>query len=171
MTEVEPKLQPLRGETFEYKSANKDEDARSGIKCNGFWKHMRQAYFDIRVVTPFAKSYTNKKPTALFRMAEKEKIRQYRERIQTVEHADFTPLVFTCSGGIAPQSNFVLKHLAEKISAKKNLPISVVSGWLRTRLSFSLLRTTLLCLRGTRRKKIYCDNNIELAVNTAQIDH
>jgi hypothetical protein len=45
--ETEPQLHPLSGETFEYKSANKDEDARSDIKCNGFWRPMRMAYFDI----------------------------------------------------------------------------------------------------------------------------
>jgi hypothetical protein len=39
--EVEPKLQPLSGEEFEYKSANKEEEARSDIKCTGFWRPMR----------------------------------------------------------------------------------------------------------------------------------
>ena len=40
---------------------------------------------------------------------------------------------------------------------------SVVSGWLRCRLSFALLCTTLLCVRATRRKRFVIDNNIELA--------
>ena len=35
--EVEPRLQPLSGESFDYKSANQDDDARSDIKCTGFW--------------------------------------------------------------------------------------------------------------------------------------
>ena len=123
---------------------------------------MRQAYFDVKVVSPFARSYAHMKPEALFRMAERSKIREYRERIREVEHGDFNPLVFTCTGGMAPQSHFVLKRIAEKLSTKKNLPVSVVSGWLRCRVSFALLRTTLLCVRATRRKRDYCDNNIEL---------
>ena len=55
--ETEPRLQDLTGETFEYKSAIKDSEARSDIKCYGFWKHMRQAYFDIKVVSHFAGRY------------------------------------------------------------------------------------------------------------------
>ena len=31
--EVEPQLQPLNGEVFDYKSANKDDEDRSDIKC------------------------------------------------------------------------------------------------------------------------------------------
>ena len=56
--ETEPKLQPLSGESFEYKSANKDDEARSDIKCYGFWKHMRQAFFDVKVVSPYARMPT-----------------------------------------------------------------------------------------------------------------
>ena len=132
---------------------------------------MRQAYFDVKVVSPFARSYCNLKPAQLFKQAERAKIREYRERILNVEHGDFTPLVFTCSGGMAPQSHFVLKLLAEKLSKKQNISESVVSGWLRARLSFALLRTTLLCVRATRRKKVFCDNNIELAVSSTRMDY
>ena len=71
---------------------------------------------------------------------------------------------------VVPQSSAILKRLAEQISEKKNIHRSVVAGWLRCRLSFALLRTSLLCLRGTRRKKIYLnDNDIELAVSEAKI--
>ena len=107
---------------------------------------MRQAYFDVKVVSPFARSNVHLEPAQLFKMAERAKIREYKERIRNVEHADFNPLVFTCSGGMAPQSHLVLKRLAEKLSEKQNLKLSVVSGWLRCRLSFALLRTTLLCV-------------------------
>ena len=63
-----------------------------------------------------------------------------------------------------------MKRLAEKPSEKQNLPVSVVSGWLQCRLSFALLRTTLLCVRATRSKKLQVDNNIELAVVAARMD-
>src|SRR5690349_18884294 len=107
------------------------------------------------------------RPAALFQQAEKAKIREYAERILNVEQADFTPLVFTCAGGIAPKSQLVIKRLAEKISERQNVHVSVATGWLRARLSFSLLRTTLLCIRATRRKKLFIDNNIELAVSSS----
>ena len=167
--EVEPKLQALSGEEFEYKSANKEEEARSDIKCTGFWRPLRQAFFDVKIVSPLARSYASLSSAQLFKMAEKSKIREYRERIRDVEHADFNPLVFTTAGGMAPQCHLVVKRLAEKISEKRGLHFSMVSGWLRCRLSFALLRTTLMCLRGTRRKKLNVDSNIELAVSEARI--
>ena len=55
VVEIEPKLQKLNGEEFKYKSANKDENARSDIKCLGFWSRMRQAFFDVKVVSPLAR--------------------------------------------------------------------------------------------------------------------
>src|SRR3954454_12237467 len=86
------------------------------------------------------------------------------------ERADFNPLVFTCTGGMAPQSHLVMKRLAEKMSEKQNVHLSVVSGWLRCRLSFALLRTTLLCVRATRYKKLNIENNIELAVAVTRME-
>ena len=169
--ETEPILQPLSGEEFFYKTANKDSEARSDIKCYSFYKHMRQAYFDIKVVSPYAKSNMNLKPAQLFRNAELSKNREYRERILQVEHGDFTPLVFTCAGGIAPQSQMVLKRLAERISEKQNIHVSQVAGLLRAKISFALLRTTLLCVRSSRSKKFCSEINIESAVSEARIDY
>ncbi|MCY7393225.1 MAG: hypothetical protein LH647_17535 [Leptolyngbyaceae cyanobacterium CAN_BIN12] len=64
----------------------------------------------------------------------------------------------------------VIKKLAEKLSLKQGTNLSVVTGWLRVRLSFALLRTSLQCVRGTRRTKfVHTDNNIDLAVSQARI--
>ena len=169
--ETEPQLQPLSGESFDFKSANKEEDARSDIKCNGFWRPMRTAYFDIKVVSPLARSYVNMSSAALYTMAEKSKEREYGERIRNVEHADFNPLVFTTAGGMGPQCHLVVKRLATTISDRRDLPNSVVAGWLRCRLSFALLRTTLLCVRGTRARKFNIDPNIELSVAATRIEY
>ena len=168
--EIEPKLQKLSGEGFDYKSANKEDDARSDLKVTGFWREMRQAYFDVKVVSPFARSYSHLTQASILKTAEKSKLREYKERIHEVEHADFNPLVFTTVGAMGPQCQIVVKKLAEKLSAKKGLMRSVVTGWLRVRLSFALLRTSLLCVRGTRRKKFFNgDVNVELAVSQAHI--
>jgi hypothetical protein len=168
--EVEPQLQPLSGEEFKYNSANKEPDARSDIKVCGFWRKMQQAFFDVKVVSPYARSYSRLTTVSLYRMAEKSKMREYKERIEQVEHGAFNALVFTTAGGAAPQSSVVIKRLAEQISEKQSISRSLVAGWLRCRLSFALLRTSLLCLRGTRRKRIHLqDNDITLAVSEAKI--
>ena len=168
--EIEPKLQPLSGELFELKSTIKDDEARADIKCTGLWKAMRQAFFDVKVISPYARSYADYNPAALYKHAEAYKMRQYAKRVQEVEKADFMPLVFTCAGGIAPKSLLLLKRLAEMISEKQSLPMAQVSGFLRVRFSFALLRTTILCIRATRRKKFVADTNYELALSSLRID-
>ena len=132
---------------------------------------MRQAFFDVKIVSPMARSYARLSTSQLFKMSEKAKMREYGERIRQVEHGDFNPLVFTTAGGMAPQCNLVVKRIAEKMAEKKDVHLSMVTGWLRVRLSFALLRTTLLCLRGTRSRKHFVDSNIELAVAEAKMDH
>jgi hypothetical protein len=127
--ETEPLLQPLTGERFERKSANTNDDARSDIKCNGFWRRMRAAYFDIKVVSPYARSYAKMTPASLFRMAENAKVREYAERIRNVEHGDFNPLVFTTAGGMAPQCQIVVKKLAAVLSERQG--VATVSTQLR----------------------------------------
>jgi len=171
VVETEPQLQALQGEAFRYKSANKENDARSDIKCMGFWSKMRQAFFDVKVVSPLARSNLSMPISRLLLTSEMSKSREYRERILNVEHGDFNPLVFTTTGSMGPQCQIVVRRLAEKISERQALQRSVVSGWLRCRLSFALLRTTLLCVRGTRKSKRTFENNVLLAVSESQIEH
>ena len=45
--EKEPELQPLSGESFKYKSANTDEEARSDLRILGFWSRQRREFFDV----------------------------------------------------------------------------------------------------------------------------
>ena len=169
--EPEPDLQPLTGETFKLKSVNTADDARSDVKCVGFWRKLRQAYFDIKVVSPFARSNLNKSHGTLYHEAENTKKREYQSRINGVEHADFTPLVFTTAGGMAPQMQLFLKRVSQKISQDQDIANSVVAGWLRCRFSFALLRTTLICLRGTRKKKYTPHlSELERAVHDSRVE-
>jgi len=48
--EIEPQLQPLSGESFKLKSTNLDDEASSDVKCLGFWRRLRQAFFDCKVM-------------------------------------------------------------------------------------------------------------------------
>ena len=86
---------------------------------------LRTAYFDIKVVSPYAKSYMGLSSSSLYRMAENAKLREYSERIRDVEHADFNPLVFTTAGGMAPQSHLVFKKLAYACSERQNIPVAL----------------------------------------------
>ena len=78
-----------------------------------------------------------------------EKKRMYASRVMEVEQATFTPLVFTTRGGMAPECQVYHKRLAEPLSAMKREDYSTTMSWIRTRISFAILRTSFLCLRGS----------------------
>ena len=111
------------------------------------------AFVDIRVFYPFASSYQGSRLTALYRQQENRKRGEYGQRVRDVEHEYFTPLVFTTGGGMAAEATVFFKRLASLLSEKRNETYLCVMGWLRCVVSFSLLRSSLVCLRGTRVKK------------------
>ena len=65
-----------------------------------------------------------------------------------VEHATFTPLVFSCYGGMTKECSAFFKRLAILISEKNGHRYEEVSSYIRTRLCFSLIRMAVLCIRG-----------------------
>jgi len=61
--------------------------------------------------------------------------------------------VFSSSGGMGKAATIMYKHLAHLLSAKQNSPYSLVMGWLRCCLGFSLVHSSVRCLRGSRSTK------------------
>ena len=53
----------------------------------------------------------------------------------------FTPLVFGTNGGMGNECQRFLKHLADKIVQNDTEPYHIVITWLRTQISFELLRS------------------------------
>ena len=147
---TEPMLLPLHGENLTHNTANTSNEARVDISARGFWTRRQQAFVDIRIFDPTASCYEDMTLDAAHKRNEQDKIRAYRERIQNVDHGSFTPLVFTTSGGMSPSARSFYSRLAETMAEKKHQPRNKTIAWMRCRLSFSLLRSALLCLRGTR---------------------
>ena len=148
--EIEPELLPLTGERFQHRTLNMSENARLDVSARGFWIRGQRAFFDTRVFYPLAPSYLNQELKSLHRQHESEKRRTYNQRILQVEMGSFSPLVFTSSGGQAQECSLFYSRLAGMIAEKRNQHKSVVKAWLRCRLGFSLLRSALICLRGSR---------------------
>lgn len=151
--EVEPHLQPLTGEVLKYKSANRSPDARSDLRVGSFWSRCQQAFFDMRVFYPFAKTYVKDPLDKVFEKQEAVKNREYRERIREVEHGAFTPLIFSAAGGMGKQAEIFLKTLAAGMSYKRNEEYSSVIAWLRCSLQYCLARSAIRCIRGSRQIK------------------
>ena len=61
-----------------------------------------------------------------------------------------------------------LKHLADKIAQKDTEPYHIVITWLRTQISFELLRSVHACVRGSRtpfRSRI--EQSLDCKINVA----
>ena len=75
---------------------------------------------------------------------------QYGNRVREIEHGVFTPLVFTSTGGMGREATTFYKRLADLLATRWGQPYSTTIRWLRCRMSFALLRSAILCIRGSR---------------------
>ena len=63
-------------------------------------------------------------------------------------------------GGQGRETEMIITTLAKKLSDKKDIEFGIVLNWLRTKLSYCLLRSAILCLRGSRSvRKLNVDTN------------
>ena len=97
----------------------------------------------------------------MYKHHENEKKRHYNARVMQIEKGTFTPLVFCTTGGMAPEAQKVVKRLAEKISRTKNQRYCDAISFIRRRIRFDILRTTVISLRGYRGKAGTPPANIE----------
>ena len=80
-------------------------------------------------------------------------MKHYSPRILELENGSFTPLVFSVNGGMGREAKIFYTRLAEMIAEKRDVQFSVATLFIRTKISFSLLKSTLLCIRGSRSLK------------------
>ena len=147
---TEPRLQPLNGESMTHRTAITTDDARLDIRARGFWSAAQDAYFDIRVFHPNAPSNSSGSISAAYKKHEDIKKRAYGQRVRDVERGVFTPLVFSTTGGMGQEATTFYKRLADMLAWKEQKPYSVVISWLRCKLSFAAVRSSIMCIRGTR---------------------
>ena len=143
----------MTGETFRLRSKNTEDHARLDVAARGVWTKGSKAYCDVRVFNPLAPSHQKQTLKAAHTSNEKAKKREYGERVLEIEHGTFTPLVFTCFGGMSVECSRFYNRLSDMLSEKRGIEPSVGRSWVRTKLNFSLLKTMNLCLRGSRSRK------------------
>ena len=150
--QIEPHLQPLSGEVMSHRSTITENGARLDVSASGFWgNQFERSFFDVRVFNPSTQSNRNSSLQSVYRKHEMEKKRSYEQRILEVEHASFTPLVMSATGGMGsmPATTFY-GRLASMLSEKRHMPYSKTVEWVRCKLSFTLLRMSILYVRGSR---------------------
>ena len=120
------------------------------MKVGGFWSRGVTAFFYVRVTHVNSKCNQGKATSTIFQEQKEEKKRRYQQRVLDVEMGSFTPLVFGTNGGMGADCNCFLKRLAEKLSEKNEEPYHITITWIRTLLSFGILRFVHTCVRGSR---------------------
>ena len=123
---IEPILQPLTGEEQSI-GGNVLVKARADINTRVFWCRGQRAFFDVRIFDPNAQRHKNKTLKRCYESHEHEKKRDYNSRILNIGQVSFTPLDFSITGG------------------------NVVMYGIRYKMSYALLRSSSLCVRGSRK--------------------
>ena len=148
--QIEPQLQPMVGTEDIKQPKNTSDEARLDVAARGFWITGQKAFFDIRVFNPLAKRYVNLNSQRCYEVNEKEKKRHYNERILEIEHASFTPMVYSATGGCGRECRKAIRRLSEMISEKTNSNYSDIISYITRKINFSLIKSVQICLRGSR---------------------
>lgn len=148
--EVEPELIALTGEEMHHATSKTNNEVRLDIAARDFWVKGQRSYFDVRVFDPNAKKHQHLQLKRCYQLNENEKKRHYNERIQRVDQGSFSPLVFSLAGGMAPEARVFYGRLSEKLALKRNVETNIIKSWIKTLLNFSLIRSMLLMIRGSR---------------------
>ena len=150
---IEPPLQPLTGEVLNGGS-NQEEGARLDIVARDFWQVHELAFFDIKVFNPLARTYMNQSLDAAFKANETMKKNKYNNRIIQVEKGTFSPVVLSSLGGLGVEGSRCLAKIIDLVTLKKDIERSVVANFIRTKISFELVRSQIACIRGARSLKV-----------------
>ena len=103
----------------------------------------------------------------MYETHEKEKKRGYNARVLQIERGTFTPLVFSTSGGMGKEASKLVKRLAQRMEVSTGQRYADAVGYIRKRLRFEILKTTVIALRGDRGARLRSANNI---VNVGELD-
>ena len=121
------------------------------LAIRGVWETQEEALFDIRVTDTDAKSYLTHSPNQVLAQAEKDKKLKYGSSCEE-RRAVFTPLCVSVDRLFGKETEHFVKRIGQSLLLKWDKSYSQVMGWIRARLSFAILRATVLCLRGSRTK-------------------
>ena len=135
------------------------------------WRPGQNAYFDVRITN------TNSGPSDLqtnfFKAREREKktlqqpYHEYRARyVRPIS-------VLNKNGGAGPECLTFHRHLADRIATKTEKRYEKIISLIRIKLSFIILRSPLMCIRGSRSygKRKVAENieDIEITCGEARI--
>jgi len=156
--EIEPVLQEFTGESLP-SGTNRAPNTHLAIHARGFWERQRSAFSNYANTD----SYRDLDLKQMYKQHENDKRRLYTQRVMDMEQGTFTPLVFTTTGlgSMGEECKRYHNRLAELVAAKKGEDYITNVSWIRSKVSFAILRLALLCLRGSRTAKRTTRSNVQ----------
>jgi hypothetical protein len=122
---------------------------RGDLLVRGFIERNTDTIIDFQVTNLNAASYRHKTANQAFVELERAKNRKHKRACQ-LQRRQFAPFIASCDGNFGPHAKQLMQRLANLLAKKWNRPYSAVANYVYSRISISLLRSTSLCLRGSR---------------------
>ena len=144
------------------KTAKKNDEVQLGICARIFWVICQKTFFDLRVFDPNGRRYPKQTLKWCYSINKNEKKRYYNARTMGTEQGSFTTLIFTVAEGIGVEGRAFYSWLPTLFSLKNWIEKSKVTSWIQSKVNFALLRSMLLCLRGSRQNLVNEKLDIEL---------
>ena len=132
--------QPLQGESFVNNYTETEDGARLDIKANRIGLSLCENFHS------HAKT-SRKLHNDAYKYHETLRNYKHQQRILKIEQSSFRPLIFGCTGGAAPTATRTMQRLAEKLSEKRQESYPESINYIRTKKSFALVRSSILCIR------------------------
>jgi hypothetical protein len=124
-------------------------ELRGDLAVHGFWTKSQTAIFDVRITDTDQPSNRNTDPAKVLLRHEKEKKDKYGA-LCIARRRTFTPLVFSIDGLLGKEAKAASKRLASILAGKWKRSYSELCGFVRSRLSIALIRSSSRCLRADR---------------------
>ena len=148
---TEPTLQPLSGESFPLKSTDVEEGARLDVQAHNFWDNSKgSAYFNVRVFNVHAPMNSNSSTKACYRKHRKEKRSEYETNSRSwAWHLYSTGFVNQWVMATLGNS-YIQMTMAGLIAYKQGQSYSMTLQFIGCKISFSLIDSASMYLRGLR---------------------
>ena len=125
------------------------DEARGDVAVHGLWEKGTTCILDIRITDTNAKSYAGTSSAKVLEKAAKVKKDKY-EAACTARRRTFAPLVYSVDGMACKEALAFEKRVASLMASKHERRYSEMVGFVRARMSLSVIRSNTLMLRGAR---------------------
>eukprot|EP00923_Selenidium_pygospionis_P002843 GHVN01004364.1.p1 GENE.GHVN01004364.1~~GHVN01004364.1.p1 ORF type:complete len:695 (+),score=78.46 GHVN01004364.1:2-2086(+) len=133
------------------RSDGEREGLVADLAVRGVFQPQTEALFDICVIDTDAQSHLNKTPAEVLAAAATMKHRKYDEEVKK-RRGRFVPFAISVDGMMHKEAEEIIKAISRRLSVRWSRRYSECVCWVRTRLSFALIRATNQSIRGSRQK-------------------